>query len=105
MTSRFALSFLATFLLMVSAMPGLVHQDGQALVVDKFSGGADTKEFTFTSAGENSNTFTFDIVFAIVKWKNGEIKFVTTNLAHLISSSIPTHRLTVHMSISNTSNS
>ena len=53
----------------------------------------------------NFDTFTFDIVFAIVKWKNGEIKFVTTNLAHLISSSIPTHRLTVHMSISNTSNS
>jgi hypothetical protein len=49
--------------------------------------------------------FTFDIVFAIVKWKNGEIKFVTTNLGHLISSSIPTHRLTVHMSISGGSNS
>jgi len=51
------------------------------------------------------DTFTFDIVFAIVKWKNGEIKFVTTNLGHLISSSIPTHRLTVHMSITNSSNS
>lgn len=53
----------------------------------------------------NFDTFTFDIIFAIVKWKNGDIKFVTTNLAHLISSSIPTHRLTVHMSISNASNS
>jgi hypothetical protein len=53
----------------------------------------------------NFDTFTFDIVFAIVKWKNGEIKFVTTNLGHLISSSIPTHRLTVHMSITNSSNS
>ncbi|MGA9479845.1 MAG: trypco2 family protein, partial [Desulfobacterales bacterium] len=45
----------------------------------------------------NFDTFTFDVVFAIVKWKNGEIKFVTTNLGQLISSSIPTHRLTVHM--------
>ncbi|MGA8239479.1 MAG: trypco2 family protein [Desulfobacterales bacterium] len=53
----------------------------------------------------NFDTFTFDVVFAVVKWKNGEIKFVTTNLGHLISSSIPTHRLTVHMSITNNSNS
>ncbi|MGA9261872.1 MAG: trypco2 family protein [Desulfobacterales bacterium] len=53
----------------------------------------------------NFDTFTFDVVFAIVKWKNGEIKFVTTNLGQLISSSIPTHRLTVHMSITNIGNS
>ncbi|MGA9234308.1 MAG: trypco2 family protein [Desulfobacterales bacterium] len=53
----------------------------------------------------NFDTFTFDVVFAIVKWKNGEIKFVTTNLGQLISSSIPTHRLTVHMSITNSGNS
>ena len=53
----------------------------------------------------NFDTFTFDVVFAVVKWKNGEIKFVTTNLGHLISSSIPTHRLTVHMSITNSRNS
>jgi hypothetical protein len=55
--------------------------------------------------GFKFDTFTFDIVFAIVKWKNGDIKFVTTNLGQLISSSIPTHRLTVHMSITNSSKS
>jgi hypothetical protein len=59
----------------------------------------------FNPPNFNFDMFTFDIVFAIVKWKNGEIKFVTTNLGHLISSSIPTHRLTVHMSITNSSNS